>query len=57
MTVFDPKKFRIVIFFTKFAIKYRGLDPDSDWIRIQQQPGSGSSKIPGYQVSVNLDPN
>jgi hypothetical protein len=35
--------------FNNFVIKNLGLDPNPDWIRIQQQPGSGSgfSKIPG----------
>jgi hypothetical protein len=40
-----------------FGIRNLGLDPDPDWIRIQQQAVSGSclSKIPG-SGSDSVDP-
>jgi hypothetical protein len=47
MTVLDQKNFPIIKFFFYFVTANLGLDPD--WIRIQQQAGSGFgfSKISG----------
>jgi hypothetical protein len=41
MIVFDHKYIQI-IFFSNFVTINLGLDPDPDWIRSQQQVGSGS---------------
>jgi hypothetical protein len=54
MTVFDPKKFRIVNYFTKFVIQNLGLDPYLDWIRIH---ADSAKYLDTDSVSVNLDPN
>jgi hypothetical protein len=53
MTFFNQKIFKLKMR-KKFVIKNRGLEPDPDWILIQQQPGSetGFSKIPGSRIQI-----
>jgi hypothetical protein len=53
MTVLDRKKLSSYIL-THFVLKSLVLDPDPDWIRFQQEPGSAKYLDPGPKQCLEI---